>query len=102
MKTIVSLVSVVIFILSFLAASPIWADDAKHMEEGSGMKMDPSAHQDPNNKKHPEQYKDAQGHMKEGSAAKEEYDKSSDHKKMEEGSGSERKMQKTSPRREGS
>lgn len=100
MKKTVPLLSALIFSIALIIPSQMWADDGKHMEEGSGMKMDKSSAE---YKKKQKEYKDAKGHMKEeGSAAKEEYDKSADHKKMEEGSKDGKKMKSAAPKREGS
>jgi hypothetical protein len=101
MKKTVILLSALIFSLALMIPSLMWADDGKHMEEGSGMKMDKSSAE--YKKKHSKEYKDAKGRMKEeGSAVKEEYDKSADHKKMEEGSGMEKKMRMKARQKEGS
>ncbi len=102
MKKTVILLSALIFSLALMIPSLMWADDGKHMEEGSGMKMDKSSHEEFKDKKHSKDYKDGKGHMKEVSAGAEEYDKSADHKKMEEGSGTDQKMKMTAPRKEGS
>jgi len=99
MKKAITQLSALIFSLALMVPSLMWADDGKHMEEGSGMKMNESSHQD---KKHSKEYKDAKGHMKEVSAGKEEYDKSADHIKMEEGSKDGKKMAAPAPKREGS
>ena len=98
MKKTVPLLSALIFSLSLMIPSLMWADDGKHMEEGS-KKMDTSSHKD---KEHSKEYKDGKGSMKEGSAGKEEYDKSAEHKKMEEGSKDGKKMAAPAPKKEGS
>ncbi len=98
MKKTVTLLSALIFSLSLMIPSLMWADDGKHMEEGS-KKMDKSSHQD---KEHSKEYKDGKGHMKEASAGKEMPDKKADHKKMEEGSKDGKKMKMTAPKKEGS
>jgi hypothetical protein len=90
-----------IFSLALIIPSLMWADDGKHMEEGSGMKMDKSSHGE-KDKKHSEDYKDGTGHMKEVSTGKEEYDKSADHGKMEEGSKDGKEMKTAAPMKEGS
>lgn len=102
MKKTAILLSALIFSLALMIPSMMWADDGKHMEEGSGMKMDKSSHEDYKDKKHSKEYKEGKGHMKEGSARKEEYEKNADHKKMEEGSGTEKKMKMSAPKKEGS
>ena len=99
MKKAITLLSALIFSLALMIPSLMWADDGKHMEEGSGMKMNESSLKD---KKHSKEYKDAKGHMEEGSAGKKEYDKNADHKKMEEGSKDGEQMKISSPKKEGS
>jgi hypothetical protein len=97
MKKTVTLLSALIFSLALMVPSLMWAD-GKHMkEEGSGMKIDKSSHE--KDKKHSKDHKDGKGHMKAGDAGKEEYDKSADHKKMEEGSKDGKKMKMTTPRK---
>ncbi len=100
MKKTVILLSALIFSLALMIPSLMWADDGKHMEEGSGAKMDMSSHED--DKKHSKDNKDGKGHMKEVGAGKEEYDKSADHRKMEEGSQDGKEMKTAAPKREGS
>jgi hypothetical protein len=92
MKKTVRLLSALIFSLALMMPSLMWADDEKHMEEGSGKKMDKSSHAD---KKHSEEYKKGKGHKK-------GHDKSADHKKMEEGSKDGKKMKTAAPKKEGS
>ena len=100
MKKTITLLSALIFSLALMVPSLIWADDGKHMGEGSGGKMDKSSKEYKDTMKHSKEYKDGEGHMKEGSDAKKEYDKSADHKKMEEGSKDGKKM--AAPKKEGS
>jgi hypothetical protein len=90
-----------IFIFSFILAvsGMAWADDAKHMEEGSGGKKDQSSHEEYKDKNHS---KGDKGHMEEGSAGKKDYDKNADHKKKEEGSKDGQKVKTEPPKREGS
>jgi hypothetical protein len=102
MKKTAILLSALIFSLALVLPSLMWADDGKHMEEGSGKKVEKSSHGEYKDKKHSKEYKDGKGHMKEGSAGKEEYDKNADHKKIEEGSGMEKKMKTRAPKKEGS
>jgi len=102
MKKTVALLSALIFSLALMIPSLMWADDMKHMEEGSGGKMDKSSKEYKDKMMHSKEYKDGKGHMKEGSDAKEKYDKSADHKKMEEGSKEAEKMKMKARQREGS
>jgi len=102
MKKTIVLLSALIFSLALMIPGLMWADDGKHMEEGSGKKMDPSAHGELKDKMHSKEYKDGKGHMKEVSAGKEEYDKNAEHKKMEEGSGMKKRTEMTAPKKEGS
>lgn len=102
MKKTVGFVSALIFSLTLMLPSLMWADDGKHMEEGSGMKMDKSSHEGYEDKKHAEDYQEGEVRMKEGSARKEPHDKNADHKKMEEGSGMDKTMEMSAPRNEGS
>jgi hypothetical protein len=99
MKKTVRLLSVLIFSFALMVPSQMWADDGKHMEEGSGKKMDKASHE---GKEHSKDYKEGKGHMKEGSDAKEEHDKSANHKNMEEGSKDGEKMKSAAPKKEGS
>lgn len=101
MKKTVILLSALIFSLALMIPSLMWADDGKHMEEGSGMKMDKSS-EEYKDKKHSKDGKNDKGHMKEVSAGKEVYDKSADHKKMEEGSKDGKEFKTAAPKREGS
>jgi hypothetical protein len=94
MKKIVRLLSALIFSLALVIPSLMWADDDKHMEEGSGKKMDKSSHEY-KDKKHSGEYKDGKGHKK-------GHDKSADHKRMEEGSKDGEKMKTAAPKKEGS
>ena len=102
MKKTITLLSALIFSLALMIPSLMWADDGKHMEEGSGKKMDKSAHGQYKDEKHSKDYKEGKGHMKEGSDGKEMHDKKADHKKMEEGSKDGKKMEMTAPKKEGS
>jgi hypothetical protein len=102
MKKTIILLSALIFSLALVIPGLMWADDGKHMEEGSGKKMGQSSHGEYKDKKHSKEYKDGKGHMKEGSAGKEEYDKNAEHKKMEDGSGMKKKTGMTAPKKEGS
>ena len=102
MKKTVPLLSALIFSLALMVPGLMWADKMKHMEEGSGKKMDKSAHGEYKDKDHSKEYKDSKGHMKEGSAGKEMHDKKADHKKMEEGSRDGKKMEMTDSKKEGS
>jgi len=84
MKKTITLLSALLFSLALMIPSLIWADNMKHMDEGSGKKMmDKSSHG---------KHKDKMSSMEEGSGTKEMYDKNADHKKMEEGSGMGQKM----------
>ncbi len=100
MKKTVLLLSALIFSLALMIPSLMWADDGKHMEEGSGAKMEQSSHE--KDKIRSKDFKDGEGHMKGVSASKEEYDKSADHRKMEEGSQDGKEMKTAVPKREGS
>ena len=102
MKKTVLLLSALIFSLALMIPSLMWADDGKHMEEGSGKKMNKSSHGEYKDEKHSKDYKDGKGNMKEGSAGKEMHDKKADHKKMEEGSKDGGKKEMTAPKKEGS
>ena len=102
MKKTVLLLSALIFSLALMIPSLMWADDGKHMEEGSGMKMGKSSHEEYKDEKHSKDYKDGRGHMEEGSAGKEMHDKKADHEKIEESSKDGKKMKMTAPKREGS
>ena len=102
MKKTVLLLSALIFSLALMVPSLMWADNMKHMEEGSGKKMHKPSHGDYKDKDHSKEYKDGKGHMKEGSAGKEMHDKKADHKKMEEGSKDGKKMEMSAPKKEGS
>ncbi len=101
MKKTVLTLSALIFSLALMIPSLMWADDGKHMEEGSGMKMDKSSLGEYKDEKHSQEYKDAENRMKEGSARKEELEKSADQKKME-AREAEKRMIMTVPKREGS
>ena len=74
MKKTTALLSALIFSAALMIPSLMWADDGKHMEEGSSKKTDKSSYGEYKDKKH------SKGDMKEG------YEKSADHKKKEEGS----------------
>ncbi|MDH5762835.1 MAG: hypothetical protein OEZ51_07630 [Nitrospinota bacterium] len=99
MKKTAVLSSILIFSFVLAVSGLAWADDAKHMEEGSGGKMDQSSHGEYKDKKHSQ---DDKGHMEEGSAGKKDHDDSADHKKEEEGSKDGQEMKTTPPKREGS
>jgi len=81
MKKVTSLLSALIFSFALMIPSLMWADDGKHMEEGSGGKADKSSHGEYKDKKH------SKGDMKKG------HDKSADHKKKEEGSKDDKKKE---------
>ncbi len=103
MKKPVILLSVLIFSMALVIASLTWADK----QEGSGTKESGSSstsHSDEyKDKKHSKEYSsDKAGYMEEGSGAKQPQDKSSDHKKMEEGGSAVKPMKTTAPKREGS
>ena len=102
MKKTIILLSALIFSLALMMPSLMWADDGKHMEEGSGKKMGQSSHEEYKDEKHSKDYKDGKGHMKEGSDGKEMHDKKADHRKREEGSKDGKKMEMTAPKKEGS
>ena len=102
MKKTITLLSALIFSLALMVPSLMWADDGKHMEEGSGKKMHQSGHGDYKDKQHSKEYKEGKGHMKEGSDGKQMHDKKADHKKMEEGSKDGKKKEMSAPKREGS
>lgn len=96
MKKTVTLLSALIFSLALMVPSLIWADDGKHMEEGS--KADKSSHGEYKDKKHS---KGEKGH-KEGSDYKEGHDEKAEHKNMEEGGKDGEKMKSHAPKKEGS
>ena len=101
MKKPVILLSVLIFSLALAVSSLTWADK----EEGSGTKESGSNStvKYDKDKKHSKDYKSGEaGYAKEGSDAKQTQAKSSDHKKMEESGGADKKMKTTAPKREGS
>jgi hypothetical protein len=77
MKKTVALLAALVFSLALTIPSLMWADDGKHMEEGSGGKADKSSHGEYKDKGHA---KGKKHDMKDG------HDKSDGHKKMEEGS----------------
>jgi hypothetical protein len=91
MKKTVTLLSALIFSLALMVPSLMWADDGKHMEEGS-KKTDKSSHGEYKDKEHA---KGEKCDMKDG------HDKSADHKKMEEGSKDGQKKA-AAPKKEGS
>jgi hypothetical protein len=91
MKKAITLLSALTFSLALMIPSLMWADDGKHMEEGS-KKTDISS----------EEYKDKKHAKGEKCDMKEGHDKSADHKKMEEGSKDGKKMAAPAPKKEGS
>lgn len=101
MKKPVILLSVLIFSMALVIASLTWADkqegsSTKGSDSNSTVKYD-------KDKKHSKEYSsDKAGYMEEGSGAKQPQDKSSDHKKMEEGGSAVKPMKTTAPKREGS
>ncbi len=102
MKKTITLLSALIFSLTLMIPSLMWADKGMHMEEGSGKKMGKSSHGEYKDEKHSMDYKDGKGHMKEGSDGKKMREQKTDHKKMEEGSGMKKRMGMSAPKKEGS
>ena len=92
MKKATTLLSALIFSFALIIPSVMWADDGKHMEEGSGGKADKSSHGE---------YKDKEHAKGENHDMKDGHDKDDGHSKKEEGS-KDGKEKAPAPKKEGS